>query len=157
MAAMLIATIIWLASLVMLPAPTSPTRVTVEAMVLSRSSYLAKTSSLPPTMTAMVPSMALGSPPETGASRNSTPISSRRFAKSRLASGAMELMSMTHLPEVRPSTMPFSLKRAASTCGELGSMVITTSAFSATSLPLAQATPPSATSSSARSMLKSNA
>ena len=67
--------------------------------------------------------------------------------ESRLASGAMELMSMTHLPAERPSARPFGSKSALSTLGEFWSMVITTSAFSATSLPQLQAMPPSSTRS----------
>ena len=97
-------------------------------------------------MTAMVPSMALGSPPETGASMKSTPILPRRSAKSRLARGAIELMSMTHLPAERPSTRPPSSNSALSTLGEFCSIVMTTSAFSATSLAVSHHTPPSSTS-----------
>ena len=126
-------------------------------MVLRSSSYLAKTSCLPPTMTAMVPSMALGSPPETGASMKSTPSFSRRSAKSRLASGAMELMSMTALPAERPSAMPFSENRAASTLGEFCIIVMTTSDCSATSLPDVPATAPASTRPWTRSAFRSNA
>ena len=47
--------------------PTSPQRTTEPPMVSSRGLSLSKTSCLPPTMKDRVPSMALGSPPDTGA------------------------------------------------------------------------------------------
>ena len=95
MAAMLSATTIWLASLATLPAPTSPTRVTEAAMDLSTGATASKSAALPPAMTVSVPSMALGSPPLTGASRKRTPFSANAAAISRLARGAIELMSTT--------------------------------------------------------------
>ena len=73
-AAMFSATMIWLASLVTLPAPMSPQRTALAPIFSSTSFTLSKTASLPPTMMASVPSMALGSPPETGASSISIPL-----------------------------------------------------------------------------------
>ena len=99
---MLQATIIWLASLVTLPAPMSPQR-TALAPIFSKTSFtFSKTASLPPTMIASVPSMALGSPPETGASSISIPFLASSAATSRLARGAMELMSTSTLPGFTP-------------------------------------------------------
>ena len=58
-------------------------------------------------MMASVPSMALGSPPETGASSISIPFPASAAATSRLTRGAMELMSTSTLPGFAPSITPF--------------------------------------------------
>src|SRR5437867_3019057 len=71
MAAILDATMIWLASLVTLPAPTGPVSSTLDPIDLRIPSTFPKVLASPPHMMASVPSMALGSPPLTGASINS--------------------------------------------------------------------------------------
>src|SRR6266540_3374781 len=58
-------------------------------------------------------------------------------------------MSTTICPFESPAATPSCPNNTASTCGVSGTMMMTTSAFSATSLPDLQTTPPSATSSGA--------
>ena len=147
---MLQATMIWLASLVVLPAPTSPQRTTEAPMAARISLHLSKTSCLPPTMKERVPSMALGSPPETGASSISTPFSARAAAISFEATGLMELQSIKTLPGFMWEATPLfaSPSMTCLTWGELGSMVMTTShasPISAWVAPLAPAASSSAT------------
>lgn len=61
----------------------------------------------PPTMKDRVPSMALGSPPDTGASSIPTPLWASCAAISREAVGSMELMSMNTLPgRMKEATPP---------------------------------------------------
>ena len=98
MAAMLQATMIWLASLVTFPAPTGPVRVTVEPIFRSRGSTLSNASRLPPTMMASVPSMAFGSPPLTGASRNPTPLAAQAAPTFWETIGLIELISTSVAP-----------------------------------------------------------
>src|SRR5690348_12088082 len=101
----------------------------------------------PPTMIASVPSMALGSPPLTGASRNSTPLAAQAAPTFCATTGLMELMSTTVEPFAAPSKMPPGPSTAASTSGPSGSMVMITSACDAASLLLLAAVPPAATTS----------
>ena len=56
-----------------------------------------------------------------------------RRAKDLVAIGAIELMSMTSLPGLRPAATPSPPKSTSSTCGVSGSMVMTRVALSATS------------------------
>ena len=149
------ATMIWLASLVMFPAPTSPVSTTDPAIVFMRSWHLSKISFLPPTITERVPSMAFGSPPLTGASSSSTPFSASRAAISRLTSGAIELISMTIIPGRAASMIPPSPSTTSFTWGELGNMVIMMSACSATDFGLFAAVAPAATTSSANAFILS--
>src|SRR6185437_4739159 len=58
-------------------------------------------------------------------------------------------MSTTICPFETPSATPSFPNSTASTCGVSGTMMITTSACSATSLPVLQTTPPAETSSGA--------
>ena len=105
-----------------------------------------------------LPSMALGSPPETGASIIWIPAFSHSAAIALDSSGAMELMSMTSRPSCAPSATPPLPSTAARTCGELGTMVMTTSLFEATSALLSpRAAPQETTSSSASFANGSNA
>ena len=67
-----------------------------------------------------------------------------RSAKPLVATGEIELMSMTSFPAERPLATPFSPNSTFSTSGVSGTMVMTTSAFSATSVAVAQAVMPSA-------------
>ena len=92
-----------------------------------------------------VPSMALGSPPLTGASIIFTPLAAQAFSISCEASGAMELMSIRMVPALAPSSTPPGPITASFTCGELGSMVITMGHCSATALHEAAALAPAAT------------
>lgn len=104
---------IWLASLATLPLPISPTRVTEDPMTARISFTCSNAVSGPPTMTASVPSIALGSPPLAGASSMAMPRAAKAAAISRLPSGAIELMSSNTAPGRTPSLMP-SVPRAAS-------------------------------------------
>ena len=99
-------------------------------------------------MIASDPSIALGSPPETGASSISTPFFASSAATSWAASGAIELMSTRMLPWRTPSMTPPFPRTAAFTWGELGSMVMMTSACAATSLGDDPALAPALTTSS---------
>ena len=72
-----------------------------------------------------------------------------------LSVGSMELMSITTRPSFAPSTTPFSPRTAALTCGEFGTMVITTSTWEARSLLLSAAVAPQDTRSATASLLKS--
>ena len=66
---MFTATTIWLQSLVTLPPAPIPPHRTTEDPIFSRMGFtFSKISGFPPTMNASVPSTALGSPPDTGAS-----------------------------------------------------------------------------------------
>ena len=151
---MLQATIIWLASLVVLPAPTSPQRTTEAPMAPRMSLYWSKTSCLPPTMKERVPSMALGSPPETGASSISMPRLASSAAISLEATGLMELMSMNTLPGFMWAATPSSPSMTAFTWGLLGTMVSTTSQVSPISA-LVAALAPAATISSTLAWFRS--
>ena len=82
--------------------------------------------------------LAPTSPPETGASRYSQPSALIRLANSLVSTGEIELMSTTILPPDRPSATPSLPNRTFSTSGVSGTMMMMISAFSATSLPLAQ-------------------
>src|SRR5579875_240443 len=84
-----------------------------------------KASRLPPTMIVNVPSIAPVSPPETGASRNSTLCCARRCAIRRAPAGAIVLMSTT----VRPASIAGAIcATTCSTSGVSGTIVKTTSA-----------------------------
>jgi len=98
-------------------------------------------------MTESVPSTAFGSPPLTGASSISIPFSASRAAISRLARGAIELMSMRVLPGAPPSRTPPGPSTTSFTCGEFGSMVMTASHACATSFGDEAVAAPSAESS----------
>ncbi len=151
-AAMLQATMIWFASFTVLPAPLTSPQWTAEApIVISSSWYLSNSAFGPPHMIESVPSIAFGSPPETGASIMWMPCLRHSAAMALDSSGAMELMSITSRPSFAPSATPFSPRTAARTCGELGTMVMTTSLFEATSALLSPRFAPQLTTSSSAS------
>ena len=109
------ATIIWFASLQVLPLPMSPTRVTASPMALNTSSTESNTSFFPPTMIDIVPSMALGSPPLTGASSISTPFCATISQSFFETTGEMELMSMNMEPGRTVSRIPLGPQPTPST------------------------------------------
>src|SRR3954463_15936584 len=76
-----------------------------------------------------------------------------RLAKSLVATGEIELMSTTILPDDRPSAAPLRPNSAASTCGVSGTIVMTTSPDLAASLPESQALPPAPVSSSGTGLM----
>ena len=99
-------------------------------------------------MIARVPSMALGSPPLTGASKKSIPFAAHAAPIFCETIGLMELISTRMQPRRAPSKMPDSPSTAASTSGPSGSIVMTISDFEATSEQDAPRTAPFATTSS---------
>jgi hypothetical protein len=105
---------------------------------------------------ASVPSMAFGSPPLTGASRNSTPPWSQAAPIFCDEPGAIELMSITALPLPDPSSTPPAPRIAASESLESGTIVMTTSVCAATSFAEAAFLAPSLTSSSTEAATTSN-
>ena len=107
-----------------------------------------KSALLPPTMIESVPSIALGSPPLTGASSIRIFFSASLAATSRLTSGAIELMSMRIEPGLADSMTPPFPRTTSLTWGELGSIVMITSVFAATSCGEAPFSAPAATTSS---------
>ena len=131
---MFTATMIWFASFVTLPAPTGPVRMALDPMAWNSGRTLSKVSCLPPAMMASVPSMALGSPPLTGASRKSTPLASHAAPTFCATRGLIELMSTRMDPRAAPSRAPAGPRIAASTSGPSGTIVMVTSERAATSL-----------------------
>ena len=77
--------------------------------------------------------MAFGSPPLTGASRNSTPLASSAAPTFCDTIGLIELMSMTVDPFLTPSSTPLGPRTACSTSGPSGTIVMMMSVFPATS------------------------
>ena len=69
------------------------------------------------------------------------------LANALVATGEIELMSMTSLPLLNPSATPSLPNSTASTSGVSGTMRMMTSAASATALALSRALPPLITSS----------
>ena len=100
------------------------------------------------------PCCAPTSPPLTGASSIVAPFSSTFWASSRVTTGEMVLMSISNAPSLSPSSTPSSPATTRSTSGESGSMVMTTSDRSATSLGLSATVAPSPASSSAFSLVR---
>ncbi len=143
------ATTIWLHALTTCPAPMGPTCVATFPITSNSGRARSKSSSEPPTMMESAPSMAPTSPPETGASSIEAPFSRTFSESSSVTTGEIVLMSTSSAPSLIPSRTPSSPATTASTSGESGSMVMTTSHASATSLglPAAVALPSSASSS----------
>ncbi|MDT4881838.1 hypothetical protein FQZ97_1177250 [compost metagenome] len=96
-AAMLSATMIWLATLVVWPSPLPPTSVTFLPISSNSGLTWSKASCGPPTMIVSDAALAPTSPPDTGASRYEAPSLLMRAAKSLVAIGEIELMSTTIL------------------------------------------------------------
>ena len=138
---------IWFATLVIWPSPLPPTSVMFLPMRSKSGFTWSNAAWLPPTMIVRLAALAPTSPPETGASRYSQPSSFTRLAKPLVATGEMELMSTTILPFTSPSAIPPGAKRADSTWGVSGTMVMMMSEACATSLPLAHAFTPAAIAS----------
>ena len=74
-----------------------------------------------------VPSIALGSPPETGASSIWMPWEASSAAISLLAMGFSEVISIKVEPGCMWAATPFAPSMTCLTCGALGSMVSTRS------------------------------
>ena len=91
--------------------------------------------------------MALGSPPDTGQSSISIPFLDSSAAIALDSVGSMDDISMTTVLSPAPSSTPPSPRHTSLTCGEFGSIVMITSAFSATSRPFAAASAPRPTNS----------
>ena len=117
-------------------------------MVFRIGRYSSKSARLPPTMIERVASIALGSPPLTGASSIRIFLAASAAATSRLTRGAMELMSIRIEPGRMVSMMPFFPSTTSFTCGELGSIVMIASDFAATSFGEVPFSAPAFTTSS---------
>ena len=97
--------------------------------------------------------MALGSPPDTGASSISMFFLASSAAISLEATGLIELMSMNTVPGFMWAATPSSPSITALTWGLLGTMVSTTSQVSPISA-LVAALAPAATTSSAAALFR---
>src|SRR5450759_1321906 len=125
---MLPATMSWLEALTVWPDPAGPTWTTVRPTASSTGCAAAKSSAEPPTMIERTASMAPCSPPDTGASRTRSPASLPCAARRLDTSGRIEEKSMTRVPSAALAKTPSSPPRPASTSGESGTIVATTSA-----------------------------
>ena len=125
---MMPATSNWLAAFTVWPDPVSPTCTMVLPMASRTDRAAATSSASPPTMIDSEPSMAPASPPLTGASRTRTPLALAASVTASEVAGAIVLMSMSSRPSLAASSTPSGPRTTASTSGESGSMVITTSA-----------------------------
>src|ERR1051326_3581452 len=83
----------------------------------------------PPTITVRAPFSAPLTPPLTGASMKSTPCCRSRSAITREVAGSPDVQSTSVAPRFRPARRPLSPSSSASTSGELGRQVMTTSAW----------------------------
>ncbi len=117
-------------ALVACPAPTPPVSKSCPPMASSKGRAAARTaSSSAPIMIASVPSLARGTPPETGASISVTFFSVKSLASACVPVGSAELMSITTQPgfalliKAPPSVF---ISTSLTTCPS-GSMVITKS------------------------------
>ena len=99
---------------------------------MARSTARARSTSdfSPPIMMASVPSFALTTAPETGASIRRTPLAARALASARVPTGSDELMSMTSAPLASAGSTSSTASRTTSPSG---SMVMSASAPSAAS------------------------
>src|SRR5713226_524004 len=88
--------------------------------------HASNTSFFPPTIIVSVASLAPLSPPDTGASRNSTPFSASWEETKIAVSGEFVLMSTTIKPLRADSITPSSCRRTCSTSGASVTMSITT-------------------------------
>jgi hypothetical protein len=145
-ASMLSATMIWFATLHVCPAPTSPTSVTFFPMRSNSGFTRSNACRVPPHMMVRLAALAPTWPPDTGASTYAHSSARIRSANAFVSTGEMELMSTTTLPALSPSATPLGPNSTAATSGVSGTIVMTTSARSATSLPLAHAVPPASVS-----------
>ena len=139
----------WLAALTVWPAPEGPTSTIVLPTASKTSDTASKSDFSPPTMIDSTPSMAPGSPPETGASSGFRPFSLACSARSVATSGRMVEKSIQVAPAAAEARMPSSPSSTFSTSGESGTMVMMTSAPSTASAMVAAACPPASARASA--------
>ena len=145
----------WLMSLVAWPAPFGPIRVKRWARWATMGSARAKSASAPPAMMVSLPVSEPTTPPETGASIQPIPVSSRRrAAMSRAASGRIEDMSTSSLPGAAPAASPFSPNTTASTASVSDRQVKTISASRATWAAVSTALAPAALAASSLTGLR---
>ena len=95
-----------LQSLTTCPLPTGPTWITLAPMAESAGRARAKSSRAPPTMMASVPSVARGTPPDTGASTKAIPRSRAAAATRRDTAGSMVDMSTQSVPARAAASTP---------------------------------------------------
>src|SRR5439155_20646519 len=109
------------------PAPTSPTWMMLAPIAASTGRASSKSRGSPPTMIASVPSVARGTPPDTGASMKRAPRLAAASATRRDTPGSIVDMSMQRRPAPTPSSTPPGPRYAASTCDDEGRIVMTSS------------------------------
>ena len=90
------------------------------------------------------PVAALGAPPDRGASTQASPASAARCARSRVAAGSIDDMSMMSVPAAAPPATPAGPNTAASTIRALLRLRITACACRAASAAEPAATAPCA-------------
>src|SRR5207245_800730 len=116
-----------LQSLATSPDPTGPTWMMFEPIAASTGRASSKSRASPPTMIASVPSVARGTPPDTGASMKRAPRRLTASATRRDTLGSMVDMSMQSRPAPMPSRTPPEPRYADSTWDDEGRIVITSS------------------------------
>ncbi len=110
------------------PAPTGPTWMMLAPIAASAGRASSTSRASPPIMIASVPSIAFGTPPETGASMKRMPFARSASATRRETAGSIVDMSTQSLPFATPSSRPPGPRYTVSTCDEDGSIVTTRSA-----------------------------
>src|SRR5262249_8239669 len=116
-----------------LPAPTGPTWKMFGPMAFRTGVAFCRGSASPPTIIARVAARAPLTPPLTGASRKNTPRALARGSIFRGVEGSTLLRSIRIVPGLARSTRPPASRYTASTSGDAGSEVSTTSDPSTTS------------------------
>jgi hypothetical protein len=145
---------IWFASLVKPPAPSGPRCVIVLPMAWKIGRTLSKSALSPPTMIESTASIAPRSPPDTGASSICTDFAASAAPIFCDTNGEIVDMSSSDIPARAPSITPSRPRTTASTSGELGSIVIRTSDWEATSRGEVPALAPALTRSSTAPRLR---
>ncbi|CPU63552.1 Uncharacterised protein [Mycobacteroides abscessus] len=136
------------------PEPFGPTCTTVLPTTSRNGLAASKSSGVPPTMIDSAALIAPGSPPETGASMIRRPASFACCASATVTSGRIEEKSTTSAPGFAFARTPSSPVSTASTSGESGTMIATTSAPETASATDSAARPPASTSGAVFSGLR---
>ncbi len=138
------------------PMPTAPTWITSREKDFSSGRFASNSAASPPTMMTMVPSVARGTPPETGASSIFTPLAASPASTRRAVAGELVDRSITTVPGLACAAMPAAPSVTSSTCFGIGREVNTTSDAAATAAVEAPAAPPIAVQAATASGLRSN-
>src|SRR5439155_23747759 len=151
---MLIARALW-TSLVIDPAPSSPTQTTLFEKVWSTGFTRCRMASSPPTNRVTFPSRAPSRPPSRGASSRCAPRAFSASPTARTTAGAFVVWSITTDPAVTPSRIPPAPTVTACISGGPGTQTQMTSHCAATSLGDGAHTAPRSSSVAAASCLRS--